>query len=577
MTDSSLDIAEGTPTEAGGGADVSSLPLEDVRELFVTLGKALRAFQLYDDNNPVYHRFVSALGDAFRNVWTEMDRLQVQVTESSLVLEGEMVYRTESRSDSLAFLLFKDGIRDVTFLPGIEEDELTRFLGVLQRARNVRPEGDDLLTILWEEDLQYFRHHYVDLLAEGVELPQSGDGNTREDFQEVLDSEDAPRAAATRAEPESDRTIQREDFNPTLYSLDPREMEELRREIDREMQRDLRADVVSALFDRLEEPDEPERQSEVLGVFHQLLPNLLSRGELTAARDVLAQLRELESRDGVFDPPRQAEVAELLDSMSAPETMEELIRSLEDGSIRPTPAELSGFLAYLRGRALSSLLRAAETTQVKELQPILREAVRGIAERNQNALVGLLDDPDPQVVAGAARLVGRMQVTEAGAALGDLMFHDDPAVRLAAVEAARDLKVSTAAGALIDALYDSDRDVRMAAARALGQLQYRPAEDAFASIIDGKDIRNTDLSEKIAFFESYGAVAGEDAVPLLDKLLNHRGFLGRREPAEVRACAALALGKIGSGAARDSLEEASSEEDPVVRSAVNRALRGDEA
>ena len=40
------------------------LPVAPVKELFVTFSKALRAFQLYDENNPVYQRFVSALHHA---------------------------------------------------------------------------------------------------------------------------------------------------------------------------------------------------------------------------------------------------------------------------------------------------------------------------------------------------------------------------------------------------------------------------------------------------------------------------------------------------------------------------------
>ena len=62
----------------------------------------------------------------------------------------------------------------------------------------------------------------------------------------------------------------------------------------------------------------------------------------------------------------------------------------------------------------------------------------------------------------------------------------------------------------------------------------------------------------------------------MDKLLNGKGFLGRKEPAEIRACAALALGKIGTEKARHSLQVATNEDDAVVRSAVNRALRGEE-
>jgi HEAT repeat protein len=83
-----------------------------------------------------------------------------------------------------------------------------------------------------------------------------------------------------------------------------------------------------------------------------------------------------------------------------------------------------------------------------------------------------------------------------------------------------------------------------------------------------------DLTEKIAFFESYGELGDEKAVGILDKLLNGRGLLGRKEAAEIRACAALALGKVGNAQARAALEQATVDEDAVVRSAVNRALRG---
>ncbi|MBT8397633.1 MAG: HEAT repeat domain-containing protein, partial [Gemmatimonadetes bacterium] len=93
--------------------------------------------------------------------------------------------------------------------------------------------------------------------------------------------------------------------------------------------------------------------------------------------------------------------------------------------------------------------------------------------------------------------------------------------------------------------------------------------------IRSKGIRQADLSEQIAFFESYGLVQDPDGVKVLDRLLNGRGFLGRKESGEIRACAALALGKMDSPEAAAALEKASEEQDPVVRSAVGRALRGE--
>ena len=570
----------GATSGIGGWTDTTTLPIAQVRELFVTLGKAIRAVQLYDENNPVYQRFVQSLRDALKDLWGEVDRLVVAVEEDRFTTAGEEVYRAENRSDSLAFLFFKDGIREITLLPGLEQDELAKFLGVVQRAKKSRGEGDDLLTILWEADLLHFKYQYVDLLAEGVEIPVPGAGGTEAQLQGVLQEEVKEQAAAQeKAAQQQEKpkgTVSRDDFNPTLYSFDPRELELLQQEITLEMARDLRGDVLAALLDRLEEPDNPARQSEILSILRTLLPNFLSRGAILPAARVLQELRALGGKAGVLDAQRKQESEKILERLSSAQTMEELVRALEDGSIRATPAELSALLSHLRPSALGPLLRASELTHIRELQPVLRAAVHGIAERNPQAVAALLRDQDPIVLAGAARLAGRLKAAEAAPTLATLMSHSIADVRLAAVEAAVDLKASTAASALQSLLTDAERAVRIAAARGLGKLRYRPAATGFRDVVSGKEIRTADISEKIAFFESYGELAGEAALEMMDKLLNGKGFLGRKEPPEIRACAALALGKIGTDKARRSLQAAGTDDDAVVRTAVNRALRGEE-
>ncbi len=566
--------------EQGLDWEESDLPVDAVRSLFVTLGKAFRAFQLYDENNPVRKRFVDTLRGEFEGLWGEVEKLAVSMDEDRIYLGESEVYHAESRNDSLAFLFFKDGVREVTFLPGVEVHELDQFLGVLQKARKLVPEGDDLLTVLWEAELQYFQYQYVDLLAEGVALPESGGGNTGPELQAALAAEDEEiaaeeeRAGSGEAAADAPQTVKQDDFNPTLYVLDPREMETLRAELQKEMKRDIRTDVLKALFDRLEEPENRERQSEVLGILETLLPNFLSRGGLTAATNVLRELRRLEQVEGMFDEQQMAESRKILEEISATAAIEELIQALYNGTIRASSAQLGGFLQFLLGTALAPLLRESETVEHKELQSVLRKAVQAIAAKNRTALVELLEEDDPLLSSAAARLAGEMQISEAGPGLARLLAHDEPAVRLAAVDAAVALKASMVAGALEKTLEDPERDVRIAAARALGELRYPPAAQALAAIIKSKRIRAADITEKVAIFEAYGMTTAEaEGVPLLDGLLNKKGLLGKRESAEMRAAAALGLGRIAAPQARASLEQATQDEDPVVRSNVNRALR----
>lgn len=581
MTDSKAETPGKAAPEGAEWDEDDAQASAAVKELFVTLAKALRAVQLYDENNPVYRRFVTALRESFVGLWGEVDDLRVQVEEDRLVHCGAEVYRAQSRADSLAFLFFKDGIRTITFLPGVENEELEPFLGVLQSARNLKPDGDDLLTVLWEHEFTCFQYQYVDLLAEGVALPEAGTAEPGTPPAEVLqaelpaEGEDEDAASADGSAAPQRQTVSSDDFNPTLYSLDPREKEEIRLEVEREGNRDLRGDVLLALFDRLEEPDRPDRQSEILAIIETLLPNFLSKGGVASADMVLEELARAYEAPGVLDDERKGAVDAILDSLSSPETIGELVRAIADGSIAPDPTVLGKFLLHLRPSALATLVKASGTILDPALQASVVASVEGIARHSTSAVLELFSDPDPAVVSGAARLVGQIRVAGAAPYLAAILRHSDPTVRLAAIEATLAINATAAAEGLSLALQDPDRDVRIAAARAIGAMRHGGSAAALSEIIRGKGIRQVDVTEKIVFFEAYGLVGDPASVKLLDKFLNGKGFLGRREHPEIRACAALALGKVDSKVARDVLEKARNEEDPVIRNAVLKALGGE--
>jgi HEAT repeat protein len=124
------------------------------------------------------------------------------------------------------------------------------------------------------------------------------------------------------------------------------------------------------------------------------------------------------------------------------------------------------------------------------------------------------------------------------------------------------------------ALADSDRDVRIGAVRAVAARGHRAALPRIETIVKSREIRNADLTERMAFFEAFGALCGETGIAFLDGILNGKsGLLGRKEDPDVRACAAMALGQVKSPKAQGALQKALSEKDLVVRNAVNRALR----
>ncbi len=209
-----------------------------------------------------------------------------------------------------------------------------------------------------------------------------------------------------------------------------------------------------------------------------------------------------------------------------------------------------------------------------KLRPVLEAAAVRLAAQNTADLVKLIGSTVPGVALEAAKRAGTLKTPAAVAPLGKALQDGDPGLRVAAVQALGEIGSPSALQALERGLDDSERDVRVAAVRALSARTYRPVLAKLDAVVKGRAIRDADLTEKMAVFEAYGALCGEDGVAPLDALLHGKSLFGRREDSELRACAAVALGRINTPRAQESLRRAANEKDVVVRNAVNRALRG---
>ena len=151
---------------------------------------------------------------------------------------------------------------------------------------------------------------------------------------------------------------------------------------------------------------------------------------------------------------------------------------------------------------------------------------------NTAELVRLVQSPDREVSSEAIRRAGALKAQAAVLALSKILGEPDVARRLLAVQALAEIG---SPGAL-QALERSDRRRRSRRphhrrARVTARA-YRPVLARLEAVVKGKAIRDADLTEKMAFFEAYGALCGDGGVSQLDAMLNGKGFLGRREDPE---------------------------------------------
>jgi HEAT repeat protein len=283
------------------------------------------------------------------------------------------------------------------------------------------------------------------------------------------------------------------------------------------------------------------------------------------------------SRAPDLQPALAQQLAQIPARLSAPEPLTQLLQSLDEAVTLPVHADLLALFDQLRGPALATVLEWLSRIQNVRLRPMLEDAAARLASQNTADLVKLIGSTVPGVALEAAKRAGALKTPAAVAPLAKALQDGEPALRVAAVQALGEIGSPSALQALERGLDDADRDVRVAAVRALSARAYRPVLAKLDAVVKGKAIRDADLTEKMAVFEAYGALCGEDGVPTLDSLLHGKSLFGRREDSELRACAAVALGRVNTPRAQESLRRATTEKDVVVRNAANRALRGGSA
>jgi hypothetical protein len=543
-----------------------ALPPAQVEELLALITKALRAVQLYLPNNPVYQRALENVRAGCRKLWEATAELTLDIDEADLRWEGNIIYRQHEKHESIAWTLFKDGVRSLTLRPGVEEAEIIRFLQVLHQARTLPADAaDDLLTLLWQEDFQYLTYTFRELTLDTT-LPSA------EDMGSQVASVEVQQQVQQEAPPQRD-VVSVDEFDTTLYFLEDHEIGYLQSEVEREYSQDLRHNVLSLLFDLLELQPFGTVRAELISIIENFIPYLLASGDFHSVAYILRELGIVLQRARDLIPEHRQALTTIPTRLSQPEALSQLLQSLDEATVQPTEEELGELFKELEPTALVTLAGWVGRLSNEQVKTLVKRSAEHLARQNPGEVLKALASPDAETVLEMVRLAGRLRLTGAPEGMERLLDQTDRELKLAVVDALTSIASPTALRQLERCVEDPERDSRIAAVGFLSTRGHRGAFQRIEAAVTENKLRHADLTEKMAFFEAFGAMAGPAGVPVLEKILLQRGLLGRRETTETRACAAMALGKTRSAEARSVLERALQDRDVLVRNAASQALR----
>lgn len=569
--------------------DVSSIEGKDLdeavdqaKDLINTFVKTIKAFRLYPPENPTLVGFIDQVYRKFQLFLNRYHYFILKIEENKLSFRGVTLYENPDLKTSLAFQLYKDGLRELRFMEGLEEGEVDGLIDIMKRSDSINKMEDDLVTLMWEKDFIHISYLATDEYLE--EMPAIIPANI-EQFRANLTFEPPPQSEMGDIGEETDGTevdyyeiMKRVESSPlvgvdrSVYFLTPDELEGLRKEVESETAPPFVFSVIDILFEILALEKSPQPYQETTGILQKLLDALITLGEFQKASELLTRvniiLNTYELKDWQVDAIRQ-----LSDKAGEPQRIEKIGKILDKGEeIRLE--EVSNYLTLLKPNSIQPLIKVLGELNNSRARRMLCEVLIEIGKGNMELIIPFIDDHRWFLVRNIAYILGRMGKESALPTIQKALNHEEARVRREAIQALGIIGSSKAFDLLEKALNDQDDRNRSMVALNLARVGKKASLPALLEVVQAKDFSKRDSAEIKAFFDAIGMVGSNDAIKPLEKLLEQKSWFGMGKKDEIRLRAASALALIGTAEARSILEAGRNAKDENIRQACLQAMRG---
>ncbi|MCK7477434.1 MAG: hypothetical protein M0C28_08050 [Candidatus Moduliflexus flocculans] len=88
----------------------------------------------------------------------ERGEFEIEIKESVFTFAGGIVFQEDSGIKSLPYLYYNEGMRALTFIPGLTREELYDFLEITANFAERTPGESDIIEELWERDFEFIRY-----------------------------------------------------------------------------------------------------------------------------------------------------------------------------------------------------------------------------------------------------------------------------------------------------------------------------------------------------------------------------------------------------------------------------------
>ena len=549
-----------SPRDAGDQEREGLAPRQQrVAALLTRLATTSRSFLLYDARNEAIHRFLTALLDALVSALHDEGPLTFAVQPFEILFEGGAVYLNRDRERSLAFRLYRDGVRRLRFRPGFDGEELAKLLGILStRYTGLHQNEDDVVTLLWKAAFRY-----LDVVAvEGI-IPDAPEDEVDVVPEHALpDDVDLPRPNLPTP------------MAPSWTDVPSERLAELCREVSQDHLAEDCLGLAAEIGERLADPVNRMAFGEAAHVFTEIRDFLLSENDLPCLKSFLTLLWRLSVADEpAWDGGRHAALYELIESCGDRAAVARLLRSVPLEARKVDPA-----LMEVLDRACPDPLAAVADCIAQERGHAARATARQLLEHygkdRLDFLVKRFETTSGGIASDFLRAIAGLDTEEATTFVARQASHRDPAVMDEALWHLEQMPYSGPVGrGFFEAFRITDAARRGRVLAMIAKSKDKRFVDLLAGHVEEQGDRLAP-GEAAQIGQTLGSLGGADSVGRWAGWLRPAGLFrkGLEGPVARQVAAALALSEIPGPAARDVLLTALDVAEPQAHQWILGAL-----
>ena len=558
-------------------SEKTSSPSRAAAAIIHQFARTLKTCRLYDANNPTVLRFREEFTTAARRLLDQYGDLTFEFRSDDVMFGEDSLYPAKSRDDNLALPFYRDGVRSLTFKPGIEPREIEALIDAVLQVTGPNPGENDLVTLLWEAQLPHIDIDYVPSDSDVGSNDAAPDPSAGPLLPWPTSSEpeegEKPKPEPGVVNPQGSRsddwttgddTIEVEAGYDELQALAPTEVARFRGEYEAEHAISNVTVTIAIARAYLASGVNDDDRAE-MGRF---LPRVM--------RQAVAHAMWLEGHEALKLLPQCGGAAaavpsftqELLQPISIAMTVEKLDQQ--------EAAQVEDFIAFARDLGdpgIDWLNLVLAESQSRRNRRLLAEAIAQLCRANPERLAPWLSDPRWYVVRNIVHILGWIGGNQIVGLLQGALRHPEPRVRQEAVAALAQVDLKLARPLLVRLLDGADSRMMSAVLHQLSAARDPGVARLLCGYLESDTFEERSAEEKRAIYSALSAVGGDEIVPELEAELHRGNWFSRNQEAH-RLSIARVLARIGTPLARTALERGAQSKRAPVRKACEEALMG---